>query len=68
MPATNEYQPESRIYTQPGEENSAPFVLPLLAYGIDTMSLTEGSVEALRTGSAPTIDPEKAKRAVERRS
>jgi hypothetical protein len=59
MPATDEYQPESRIYTKPGEDNSAPFVLPLLAYGIDTTLLTEGGVE--------NIDPEKAKRAVERR-
>jgi hypothetical protein len=60
MPAKeNDYKPESRIYTKPGEDHSAPFVLPLLAYGIDTMVLTEGGVG--------NIDPEKGKRAVERR-
>jgi hypothetical protein len=53
MPATDEYQPESRIYVKPGEDNSAPFVLPLLTYGIDTTLLTEGSIEPPAPGRHP---------------
>jgi hypothetical protein len=69
MPATDDgkYQPESRVYTKPGEVNPAPFTMPPIWRGIDTTFYGQQMGEAFRSGSPPTIDPEEAKRAVERR-
>lgn len=55
MPATDEYRPEFGIYPKPGEDNSAPFKLPLLVHGIDTTFMSNVVAEAFRTKSHPRI-------------
>ncbi|MBZ4622127.1 hypothetical protein [Mycobacterium avium] len=66
IPATNEYEPESRVYTNPDEVNP-PFAMPLLFHGIDTEYGFKMVLEMSQNGGAFNHDPEEAQRLTDRR-